>query len=188
MPSFIRHREFPPTHRLHFFRIIPLLISLLRGTTLTPDIMPPGGWAFPLARDFPRSFEIRKQGSNPLTANTRTDPLDIRETKSSRLSANRSQHHFCFRSPGGGDLTHAVFKFSACDLEGEQNVIDEWPKVMPAIEPPPGALFQSLVVTVLFSSMIRSRLMYRPASKPRGEREATRSCEVPSTDGFHDQL
>ena len=113
----IRHRGFYPLSRLHSFGIIPLLIPLLRGTTLTSGIMPPGGWAFPLARDFPRSLEIRKQGSNPLAANTGAAPLDIRETECSRLSANRSHDHFCFCSLGGGDLTHSVFKFPVCGLD-----------------------------------------------------------------------
>jgi hypothetical protein len=46
-------------------------------------------------------------------------------------------------------LAHAVFEFPVGGLEDEQNVVDEWPRVVPTLVPSSGALFQCLVVPVL---------------------------------------
>lgn len=110
MPISLGITEFTISPRFALPSIIPFLIPLLKGTTLTRK-KPAGGGAFPLALYFPFFFQVRQQFTNPLSANSGTGAFNIRKTKGACLITDCLKHHFRFRPLRGCDLPHALFKF-----------------------------------------------------------------------------
>src|SRR5260370_1420351 len=78
--------------------VLPLLVPLLRHTTLTALSAPPRRWAHAAADNLAGLTQVRQQLSNPVPPHARTGALDVDQPELALLTPHCAQHHLGFRS------------------------------------------------------------------------------------------